>query len=237
MGRYPRPVHPPLAVNLLDAHSLISAFGTAGLAVVLFAETGLLVGLFLPGDSLLFTAGVLTATSTNETLHLHLGWVLVAVALGALLGSQTGFMLGRAAGPRLVNEARPRIVHASERTAEFIEQYGLRKAIVLSRFVPVVRTVISPMLGSLRVSTRTFTVWQIASGLVWSIGVTLAGWGLGSHVHHIDNYILPIVAVIIVVSLLPVALEFRKAHRARSAPPPPPQTRAHQPNHATDSVD
>jgi membrane-associated protein len=212
------PAHPAtLAVNLLSAHSLLSSFGTLGLAIVLFAETGLLVGLFLPGDTLLLTAGVLTTTSRGSTLHLSLGWVLVAVATGALIGSQTGFALGRAAGPRLVTEARPRILRASERTSEFIERYGVRRAIVLSRFVPIVRTFISPLLGSLKVSTATFTIWQVMSGLVWSIGVTLAGWGLGSHIKNIDHYLLPIVAVIIIASLTPIALELRKAHRNRAA--------------------
>ena len=207
-------MHQQYAVNLLSAHSLISSFGTFGLAAVLFAETGLLVGLFLPGDTLLFTAGLLTTTSTDSNVHLTLGWVLVAVALGALAGSQTGYFIGRAAGPRLVTDARPRISAARARTAEFIEQYGVRKAIVLSRFVPVVRTVVSPLLGSLQVSLRTFTIWQIGSGLVWSIGITLLGWGVGSHVKNIDHYLLPIVAVIVIVSLVPVAYEIRKGRRA-----------------------
>ena len=87
-----------LAVNLLDAKSLLSSFGTLGIAIVLFAETGLLVGLFLPGDSLLFTAGLLCATSREATLHLHLGLVMLAAAAGALVGAQTGYWLGRKAG-------------------------------------------------------------------------------------------------------------------------------------------
>ena len=209
-------MHHQYAVNLLSAHSLLSSFGTFGLAVVLFAETGLLIGLFLPGDTLLFTAGLLSTTSTSSSVHLHLGWVLVAVAIGALLGSQPGYFLGRAAGPRLATDTRPRISAARNRTADFVEQYGIRKAIVLSRFVPVVRTFVSPLLGSLRVPVRLFTIWQIGSGLVWSIGITLIGWGVGSHVSNIDHYVLPIVAVIVVLSLLPVALEIRKGRRAKT---------------------
>jgi membrane-associated protein len=217
MSRYPAAVHHQYAVNLLSAKSLISSFGTLGIAVVLFAETGLLIGLFLPGDTLLFTAGVLTTTSAHSTVHLHLGWVLIAVAAGALLGSQTGFHLGRAAGPRFITDARPRVAAARTRTAEFIEHYGLRKAIVLSRFVPIVRTAMSPLLGSLEVSAATFTLWQVVSGLVWTVGITLIGWGVGSHISNIDHYLLPIVAVIVLISLAPVALEFRKQRAERRA--------------------
>ncbi|MGN6472662.1 MAG: DedA family protein [Mycobacteriales bacterium] len=210
-------MHHQYAVNLLSAHSLISSFGTLGIALVLFAETGLLVGLFLPGDTLLFTAGVLTTTSSKSTVHLHLGWVLVAVAAGALAGSQVGFILGRTAGPRLITDSRPRIVTARTKTAEFIDRYGLRKAIVLSRFVPIVRTAMSPLLGSLDVSVATFTVWQVLSGLVWTIGITLIGWGVGSHISNIDRYLLPVVALIIAISLIPIAYEIVKHRRERRA--------------------
>jgi membrane-associated protein len=209
-------VHQQYAVNLLSASSLIDTFGTVGIALILFAETGLLIGLFLPGDTLLFTAGVLTTTSTDSTVHLHLPWVLVAVAVGSLIGSQVGFELGRRAGPRFITDARPKVTAARDKTAHFIERYGLRKSIVLSRFVPIVRTVMSPLLGSLEVSRREFTVVQVISGLVWSMGITLAGWGVGSHVSNIDHYLLPVVAVIVAISLGPVMLEVLKARR-RSA--------------------
>jgi membrane-associated protein len=217
MGRYPLSVHQQYAVNLLSASSLISSFGTLGIAIILFAETGLLVGLFLPGDTLLFTAGVLTTTARTSTVHLQLGWVLVAVVVGALLGSQTGYLLGRSAGPRWITDRRPRIVKAREKTSEFIERYGVRKAIVLSRFVPIVRTAMSPLLGSLDVSVQTFTIWQVVSGLVWTIGITLIGWGVGSHIKNIDHYLLPIVAVIVLISLAPIALEYRKHRRERAS--------------------
>jgi membrane-associated protein len=209
-------VHQQYAVNLLSASSLIDTFGTVGIALILFAETGLLIGLFLPGDTLLFTAGVLTTTSTDSTVHLHLPWVLVAVAVGSLIGSQVGFELGRRAGPRFITDARPKVTAARDKTAHFIERYGLRKSIVLSRFVPIVRTVMSPLLGSLEVSRREFTVVQVISGLAWSMGITLAGWGVGSHVSNIDHYLLPVVAVIVAISLGPVMLEVLKARR-RSA--------------------
>jgi membrane-associated protein len=204
-----------LAVNLLDARSLITTFGTIGIAAVLFAETGLLIGLFLPGDSLLFTAGVLCATRSNATVHLHLGWVLVAAAAGALLGAQAGYLLGRTTGPRLLNRPdRPRLNDATRRTREFLDRYGAGKAIVLARFVPVVRTAINPLAGAVQLPPRVFTGWQIIGGLVWACRVPLAGWQLGSHVHNIDRYLLPLIAVIIAASLVPVALELRRSRRA-----------------------
>lgn len=207
-----------MAVNVLDAKSLIATFGTIGIAVVLFAETGLLIGLVLPGDSLLFTAGLLCATSNNSTVHLHIGWVLLAVAAGALIGAQVGYHLGRAAGPRLLEgRDRPRLAEATRRTRELLDRYGVPKAIVLARFVPVARTLINPLSGVVGVPLRDFTLWQVAGGLVWSLGITIAGWQLGSHIHHIDHYLLPIIAVIVIISVTPVVLEFRRDRRARRA--------------------
>jgi membrane-associated protein len=204
----------PHAVNLLDANSLLSSLGAAGVFLVLFAETGLLIGFFLPGDSLLFTAGLLCTTKAHSTVHLSLPAVLLAGAAGALLGAQVGYLIGRRAGPALLeNQERPRLQQALARGEEALERYGAGKAIVLARFIPVVRTVLNPLAGVLRVPVRTFTVWQVVGGLVWSLGLTLAGYALGSHVPNIDRYLLPIVAVIVVVSLIPVALEARRHAR------------------------
>jgi membrane-associated protein len=206
-----------LAVNLLDAHSLLAAFGALGIAVVLFAETGLLVGFFLPGDSLLFTAGLLCAGSAASPGHLSLPWVLLASVTGALAGAQTGYLLGRRAGPAFLARTRSRkISEGAARAAKILERYGYAKAIVLARFVPVVRTVLNPLAGALQVPARTFTVWQVAGGLVWSLGLTLAGYGLGSSVPNVDRYLLPIVAVIVVVSLMPLAIEAYRARKAAS---------------------
>ena len=208
-----------VAVNLLDAKSLLSSFGTIGLALVLFAETGLLIGIFLPGDSLLFTAGLLCATTRTSSVHLHLGLVLFAAAVGALAGAQTGFWIGRKAGARLlIRGENRRLTLAVERTRAFLARYGEGKALVLARFVPLVRTAINPLAGVVGVSVARFTLWQGAGGLLWSIGVTLAGWQLGSHIHNIDHYLLPIVAVIVVLSLIPVVLELRRSRRHRGMP-------------------
>ncbi|MBV9487018.1 MAG: DedA family protein [Frankiaceae bacterium] len=206
------------AVNVLDAQSLLASFGTIGIAVVLFAETGLLIGLVLPGDSLLFTAGLLSATSTDSSIHLHIGWVLLAAAAGALIGAQVGYYIGHRSGPRLLEgKDRPRLTEGTRRTKEFLDRYGVPKAIVLARFVPVARTLINPLAGIVQVPARVFTLWQVVGGLVWSLGVTIAGWQLGSHIHNVDHYLLPIIAVIVAISLTPILLEVRRDRRARSA--------------------
>ncbi|WP_053913761.1 DedA family protein [Streptomyces sp. SCSIO 75703] len=205
-----------LAVNVLDAHSLLVAFGALGVGVVLFAETGLLVGFFLPGDSLLFTAGLLCTGSSEGSVRLSLGPLLVAAAAGALLGAQCGYLLGRKAGGALLARSRSQRLHEGARRAEgLLERYGYAKAIVLARFVPVVRTVLNPVAGALGVPMRTFTVWQVAGGLVWSIGLTLAGYALGSSVPNVDRYLLPLVALIVLVSLTPLLVESYRARRAR----------------------
>jgi len=208
-----------LAVNILSPHSLLSSFGPTGVGVVLFAETGLLIGFFLPGDSLLFTAGVLSAASAGDNLHLSLGWVLVAAAIGACLGAQTGYLLGRRAGPAFFGpKTRPKLLQGRDRAGEYLERYGHARAVVLARFIPIVRTVLNPLAGVVGVPVRTFTIWQLAGGLVWSIGVTLAGYWLGSSIHNVDHYLLPIIAVIVLVSLLPIAIEAaRNRRRSRSA--------------------
>lgn len=204
-----------MAVNLLDPHSLLASFGPVGVGAVLFAETGLLIGFFLPGDSLLFTAGILSAAPVSAPLHLPLGWVLLAAVLGACAGAQTGYLIGRRVGPPLFDRSRrARLTEGRDRAESYLARYGQRRAIVLARFVPVVRTVLNPLAGVVAVPVRLFTVWQIAGGLLWTLGVVLAGYGLGSHIHNIDRYLLPIVAVIIVVSLIPVGVEILRARRA-----------------------
>ncbi|MGZ4508637.1 MAG: DedA family protein [Blastococcus sp.] len=201
-----------LALNPLDPHSLLSALGALGVFLVLFAETGLLIGFFLPGDSLLFTAGLLCTTSTTSALHLSLPSVLIAAAAGALLGAHVGYLIGKRAGPRLLDTPdRPRLQAGVVRSREALERYGTGKAIMLARFIPIVRTVLNPMAGTVGVRLGVFTLWQVIGGLIWSLGVTLAGYALGSRIPSIDKYLLPIIAVIIALSLIPVALEVRRS--------------------------
>ncbi|MCW7946248.1 membrane protein [Streptomyces hygroscopicus] len=204
-----------LAVNVLDAQSLLAAFGVLGVGVVMFAETGLLIGFFLPGDSLLFTAGLLCTGTGQHGVKLSLPLLLVAAAVGALTGSQVGYLLGRKAGGALLARSRSARLHeGAQRAEELLERYGHAKAIVLARFVPVVRTVLNPMAGALQVPVRTFTVWQVVGGLVWSLGLTLGGYALGSSVPNVDKYLLPMIALIVAISLTPLALELLRSRRA-----------------------
>ncbi|MEU1599654.1 DedA family protein [Streptomyces sp. NPDC005708] len=210
----------PQAVNPLDATSLLTAFGSAGIFLVLFAETGLLVGFFLPGDSLLFTAGLL-CTGTGS-VRLALPGVLISAVAGALLGAQAGYLIGRRAGRSLL--ARTRNRHLAEgvvRAEELLARYGHGKAIVLARFIPVVRTVLNPIAGIAQVPARTFTLWQAAGGLVWTVGLVLGGYGLGASIPNVDHYLLPLVGLIVAVSLLPLALEVLRARRRGAAGPNP----------------
>jgi membrane-associated protein len=206
------------AVNPLSATSWLSSLGALGVFVVLFAETGLLVGFFLPGDSLLFTAGLFCTTAATAPVHLSLPAVLVAAVGGALAGAQVGFVLGRRGGRTMLAKARNgRLQAGVTRADELFARYGYPKAIVLARFIPVVRTVLNPLAGMLAVPARTFTVWQVAGGVVWSIGLTLAGYVLGATVPGVDQYLLPVIALIVVISLIPLALELLRGRRESRA--------------------
>jgi membrane-associated protein len=205
-----------LGLNVLDPHSLLSTLGAFGVFLVLLAETGLLIGIVLPGDSLLFTAGLLCSTSATDALHLSLGPVLVCASAGAMIGAQVGYVLGRVAGPALLRRPdRPRLRRAMIRAQSAIARYGPGKAIVLGRFIPLVRTVINPLAGAVGMPPRVFLAWQIVGGLLWSVGVSLTGYALGAHIPNIDHYLLPVIAVIVALSLIPVGLELRRERAAR----------------------
>ncbi|MCW2690313.1 MAG: rane protein [Mycobacterium sp.] len=206
-----------LAVNVLDSRSLLTGLGALGVFLVLFAETGLLIGFFLPGDSLLFTAGVLAATGALSGGSSLVTLILAAV-FGATIGAQVGYVIGKRGGKAMLKRvSRPSLHEGVERAAKMFERYGYGKAIVLARFIPVVRTVLNPLAGIVDVPARTFAAWQVLGGLVWTVGVIMAGYALGSSVPNVDTYLLPIIAVIVVVSLTPLALEAYRSRRAKRA--------------------
>ena len=147
---------------------------------------------------------------------------MLAAAAGAVLGAQVGYLIGARAGPALLDRAdRPRLQGGVNRARASLERYGTGKAIVLARFIPVVRTVINPLAGTVGVPVGVFTLWQVVGGLVWSLGVTIAGYVLGSRIPGIDTYLLPIIAVVIVVSLIPLALEVLRSRRRPTGQPGP----------------
>ncbi|MFI5688097.1 DedA family protein [Streptomyces sp. NPDC051636] len=206
-----------IAVNPTDSASLLAAFGALGVLVVIFAESGMLVvGFFLPGDTLLFPAGVLCAADGHQAPRLQLWQVLVCAAVGAVAGGQMGYLLGRHGGRRLLaRTSNRRMKEGAARAERLLARYGYGKALVIGRFVPIVRTVLHPMAGALDVPARTFTVWQTVGGLLWSQSLVLTGYLLGSSVSHVDDYLLLLVAVVVVLSLLPLLAEARRSRRDR----------------------
>ncbi|MHC3467373.1 DedA family protein [Streptomyces sp. 7R007] len=205
----------------MNGGSVLTAFGALGVLVVIFAESGLLVvGFFLPGDTLLIPAGVLCASSGDHGPRLVLWQVLLCAAVGAVAGGQVGYLIGRHGGRALVNRTSSRrLKRGMARAEELLGHYGHGKAIVLGRWIPFVRTVLHPAAGVLGMPSRSFTLWQVAGGLVWSQSLVLAGFALGASVPHLDRYLLPLVGVVVVLSLLPMLGELRRSRRTRQSSP------------------
>jgi membrane-associated protein len=215
-----------LALNLnpSDLIKSLSPYGEIGVMFIIFAETGLLVGFFLPGDSLLFTAGLLAGTG-----DLDVALVVVCAFAGAFIGSEVGYLIGKQVGPRLFTKQESRFFKQEyvERTHAFFERHG-PKTIVLARFVPIVRTFTPVMAGVGNMQRRVYTLYNLIGALLWAVGLSLLGWGLGDTLFsgkdknkNIDKYLLPLVAVVILVSLIPVLLEWRKSRRNPVGPATP----------------
>lgn len=198
-----------LALNPLDAHDLIGSWGLVGLLLIIFAETGLLIGFFLPGDTLLFLAGTLTVAGSKD--HLSLPAVMIGVAVAAVIGAQVGWFIGWKAGPRIFDRPRSRLFnpHNVARAHRLLERFHYSIAIVLSRFIPVVRTFVNPVCGVAQISGRAFFLWNLVGGILWTQLLVLLGRALGPSVH-IDKYILPIVAGVAVLSIAGVLIEARR---------------------------
>lgn len=197
----------------MDPRDLIAAFGTIGLFAIVFAESGLLFGFFLPGDSLLFTAGLL---ASQDVLSLPV--ILVGCFVAAVAGDQVGYLFGSRVGPALFRRPDSRLFRREhlERAQGYFERHGA-KTIVLARFVPVVRTFAPILAGVGKMQYRRFVTYNVFGGLAWAVGVTLLGYVLGQTFPGIEDYLLPVVAVIIVASFMPVLVEFRRARRRRRA--------------------
>ncbi|MFE4455638.1 DedA family protein [Streptomyces sp. NPDC056796] len=211
----------PLALGpqWLDPNHLISTFGLIGVLVVVFAESGLLIGFFLPGDSLLFTTGLLAAGHRYLTQPLWLVIVLIAVA--AVLGDQAGYAFGRKAGPALMRRPDSRLFKQEnvDKANTFFAQYGAR-SLVLARFVPVVRTFTPIVAGVSRMHYRTFLLFNLAGGVLWGAGVTLLGYFLGQ-IAFVRAHIEMILIAIVVLSVVPLSVEFLRARRGSRSPTGP----------------
>jgi len=206
-----------LGPQWLDPSYLISAMGPfvlAGLCLIVFAECGLLLGFFLPGDSLLFTAGLFVATGAiSEPLWL----VCTLLVVSAFVGNVCGYWIGRAAGPAIFDRPNSRLLKPEhvERTQAFFDKYGNR-AIVLGRFVPIVRTFITVMAGVGKMEPKRYLTYSLIGGVAWAAGVTLLGYSLGGFAFVRNNIELMLVGVV-VLSVIPLAVEFIKARREQRA--------------------
>ena len=202
---------------LLDAQHLVSTYGLVGILLIVFAETGLLLGFFLPGDSLLFLAGFAAAGNLGG-LSEPVWLVCLAVSAAAVAGAQVGHWIGWRAGPVLFHRPESRLFKRSNVThaEEVFHRFGPAKAVVLARFVPVVRTFMNPLAGVLEMRPREFFVWNLVGGTVWGTGLTLLGYFLGTVTvvrNHLELFVLAVVAV----SLLPVLIQLVRGRRSRSS--------------------
>jgi membrane-associated protein len=204
------------AVNWLDPKDLIETFATWGPILVVFVESGLIPAP-LPGDSILFLAGAFSATTKAGDPHLNLAAVVLGSFVAAVAGAQLGYLIGQRWGTRLFkDDARFFKTEYLERAREFFDKRGPR-AVVLARFIPFVRTIVPMLAGTSRMPLRKYFAANVIGAAIWAVGVSLLGYWLGSSID-IDKYLYPIIAVIIVLSLIPPYLEYRKHKRAQPAP-------------------
>ncbi|GAB3066532.1 DedA family protein [Micromonospora schwarzwaldensis] len=208
--------HALLAVgpSFIDPEWLISTFGLIGILAIIFAESGLLIGFFLPGDSLLFTAGLLVAD--GRYLHQPLWLVCLLVAVAAIAGDQVGYLFGKRVGPSLFRRPNSRLFKQENvhRANAFFARYGAR-SIVLARFVPIVRTFTPIIAGVSRMHYRTFVTYNVLGGVLWGTGVTVLGYFLGQ-ISFVKSNIEFILIAIVLVSVLPIGIQLLRSRR-RSA--------------------
>ena len=203
----------------VDLIEFIKWGGVLAVALVIFAESGLLIGFFLPGDSLLFTAGFLTYAGYLP-INIHL---LVAILFAAAVaGDSVGYTFGRKLGPKLFNKPDARLFKQEyvEKAKDFYDKHG-SKTIVIARFIPIVRTFAPIVAGAAGMEYRRFVVFNIIGGFIWAVGITYAGFFLGKWFEYagieIDTILLPIIMVIILLSVLPPAIHILKDKKQRTA--------------------
>lgn len=198
-----------------DLPTLIQSMGYLGVWAMIFAESGLLIGFFLPGDSLLFTAGFLASQNLLNP------WLLIAgAAVAAVAGDNVGYATGHRFGRQLFNREDSWLFHKDHliKAQRFFERHG-GKALVLARFMPVIRTFTPITAGMGAMHYPTFWGYNLVGGLLWTVSLTLLGFFLGNVIPNVDRYLLPIVAVIVVISVAPSALHLWQARRAQGRSP------------------
>ncbi|HEU4539785.1 MAG TPA: VTT domain-containing protein [Jiangellaceae bacterium] len=201
-----------LGLEALDPEYLISTFGLIGILAIVFAESGLLIGFFLPGDSLLFTAGLLVGEGRYLAFPLWL--VCLLIVLAAILGDQVGYLFGRKVGPALFRRPDSRFFKQQnvERAHRFFEQYGPR-SIVLARFVPIVRTFTPIVAGVAGMRYGTFVMYNVIGGVLWGTGVTVLGYYLGQ-LEFVRTNIEFILVAVVAMSIVPIVVEVLRGRRS-----------------------
>ncbi|MEU9834648.1 VTT domain-containing protein [Streptosporangium sp. NPDC048047] len=208
--------------NLLDPKwwlGLLGPFATAGVLGIIFAETGLLLGFFLPGDSLLVAAGIFSTAEAASAIPglapLSFPLLLILAPLCAIAGAQLGHHLGATYGRRMFDRPDSRLFKKEyvDKAEHYFQKFGPAKAVVLARFIPIVRTFLNPVAGMLGMDRRRFFLWNCVGGVVWTDGMLLFGRLVGSAVPDIDKYILPGAMVVILLSVIPIIIEIVKGRR------------------------
>ena len=203
--------------RIYDVQAIIKLGGMAALIAVVFAETGLLVGFFLPGDSLLVTAGVF-CTSANPTGHplLNILWLNIAVSIAAVAGDQVGFYIGRKAGPKIFSRENSLLFNKKHllRTHQFYEKHG-GKTIIIARFMPIIRTFAPVVAGVGDMNYRRFVSYNVFGGIGWVLSMTGIGYGLASVWPDVTKHIEKLIIVIIFLSLLPGIIAYLKSYLAK----------------------
>ncbi|MFE7979190.1 VTT domain-containing protein [Streptomyces shenzhenensis] len=214
-----------LGPSWLDPNYLLDTYSIWGLLLIVFAESGLLIGFFLPGDSLLFTAGLLI---TSGQLDFPLWGAIALICVAAILGDQAGYMFGKKVGPSLFSRPDSRLFKQENVTKahEFFEKYG-PKSLVLARFVPIVRTFTPIIAGVSGMKYRSFLIFNVVGGVLWGAGVTLLGSWLGK-IDFVNQHIEMILILIVLLSVVPIIIEFLRA-RSKNKNNPPAEPAAQQP--------
>lgn len=195
-----------------DLQQFLLTVGYLGIFFIVFAESGLLIGFFLPGDSLLFTAGFLASAG-----FFNLPLLVLIVIIAAIVGDQVGYQFGRHTGPRIFTREDSLFFHKKNLLAAqaFYDKHG-GKTIILARFMPIVRTFAPIVAGAGEMKYGRFTFFNVIGGILWGAGVTIAGYFLGSLIPDIDRYLLPIIALIIFASIAPPLWHFWKDESNRA---------------------
>jgi len=207
-------MRPMIGPDWLDPQYILESLGPwalVGILIIVFAECGLLIGFFLPGDSLLFTAGLLVATGFIDT---NIAVVCLLITIAAIAGNITGYWIGYKAGPSIFRRPDSRFFRQEyvDRTQHFFNQYGGR-AIVLARFIPIVRTFITVMAGAANMKYSSYVLYTTIGGVLWGTGVTLLGYFLGN-IEFVRENIELIVVGMVALSVIPIFFELRRHRRA-----------------------